>query len=99
MLFRSPLHLEMKWDGVAANQSVLPSKQRQRLVDLDIRREEWSAVLTILAEDFAAGRADVNPKSFAVNCDGCRQRLVCRVDPASLASAVEEDDSEEEIDG
>lgn len=90
---------EMKWEGMAANQSVLPSKQRQRFVDLDVRREEWTSVLTILAEDFAAGRADVNPKSFARNCDGCRQRLVCRVDPAALASAVEEDDSEEEFDG
>ncbi|HZQ43250.1 MAG TPA: PD-(D/E)XK nuclease family protein, partial [Acidobacteriaceae bacterium] len=89
--------LEMKWQGLASNQTILP-KQRQKLVDLDLRREEWNSVLTRLAEDFAAGRADVDPKSFRVNCEGCRQRLLCRVDPAALASAVEEGDSEEEFD-
>ncbi len=89
--------LEMKWQGLASNQMILP-KQRQKLVDLDLRREEWNSVLTRLAEDFAAGRADVDPKSVRVNCEGCRQRLLCRVDPAALASAVEEGDSEEEFD-
>lgn len=89
---------EMKWEGLCENQNVLPSKQRQKFVDLDLRREEWNAVLTTLAEHFAAGRADVDPKSFAVNCDGCRQRLLCRVDPLALGSAAD-DDTEEEVDG
>jgi hypothetical protein len=89
--------VEMKWQGLASNPTVLP-KQRQKLVDLDVRREEWNSVLTTLAENFAAGRADVDPKSFTFNCGGCRQRLLCRVDPVALASAIEESESEEEFD-
>lgn len=88
---------EMKWQGLASNQTILP-KQRQKLVDLDLRREEWNSVLTRLAEDFAAGRADVDPKSFKVNCEGCRQRLLCRVDPAALASSIDESENDEEFD-
>lgn len=90
---------EMKWDGVAASQTILPSKQRQKLVDLDLRREEWSSVLTKLADDFASGRADVDPKSFATTCESCRQRLLCRVDPIALAAGGDEPENEEEIDG
>ena len=87
----------MKWQGLASNQTVLP-KQRQKLVDLDLRREEWSSVLSTLAESFAAGHANVDPKSYTVNCEGCRQRLLCRVDPVALASEIEESESEEELD-
>jgi ATP-dependent helicase/nuclease subunit B len=88
---------EMKWQGLMANQTILP-KARQRFVDLDVRRGEWQSVLTTLAENFAAGRADVDPKSFTVNCDGCRQRLLCRVDPVVLGIAADEGDTEEEFD-
>jgi RecB family exonuclease len=90
---------EMKWQGLAANQTVLPSQRRQTIVDLELRRNEWEIVLTKLAEDFAAGRADVDPKSVAVNCNGCVQRLLCRIDPAAfVGSAANEAESEEEID-
>lgn len=88
---------EMKWQGLASNQTVLP-RQRQKLVDLDLRREEWKSVLTTLAENFATGHANVDPKSYTVNCAGCRQRLLCRVDPVALASAPDESESEEEFD-
>lgn len=90
---------EMRWLGLAASQSVLPSAPRQRFVDLELRRDEWRTVLTHLADDFASGRADVSPKSFTLNCDGCRQRLLCRVDPAALAAATaDERDADEETD-
>lgn len=90
---------EMKWQGLAVNQTVLPSITRKGLVDLEIRREEWNTVLTRLADDFAAGRADVDPKNIAVNCNGCAQRLLCRIDPTVLAaSAAEESESEEDLD-
>jgi ATP-dependent helicase/nuclease subunit B len=90
---------EMKWQGLAANQTVLPSQKRQIIVDLELRRSEWKIVLTKLAEDFAAGRADVAPKSVAVNCNGCPQRLLCRIDPTTLAGSADEDaEGEEEID-
>ena len=90
---------EMKWQGLAANQAVLPTQKRQVIVDLEFRRSEWKIVLTKLAEDFAAGRADVDPKSIAVNCDGCPQRLLCRIDPATFSGPAADDaEGEEEID-
>jgi RecB family exonuclease len=89
---------EMEWHGLAANRSVLPLEKRQKLVDLELRRQEWQAVLTKLADDFAAGRAEVNPKSFTVNCTACAQRLLCRVDPAALAMNTAEEDEEEGAD-
>ncbi len=90
---------EMKWQGLAANQAVLPSQKRQTIVDLELRRSEWRTVLTKLAEDFAEGRADVNPKSVAVNCEGCAQRLLCRIDPSTFVSTTADDaEDEEEMD-
>jgi hypothetical protein len=56
--------------------------------------EEWRETLTRLAEDFAAGKADVSPKSFEINCKRCGQRLLCRVDRSSLDRMA--DDVEEE---
>jgi probable DNA repair protein len=65
---------------------------------LDAQVEEWRRVLTALAEDFAAGDASVRPKSYPKTCAFCAQRLLCRIDPASLAdgdhSHEDEDDSE-----
>ena len=90
---------EMKWQGLAANQSILPSQKRQTIVDLELRKSDWNVVLTTLAEGFAAGRADVDPKSVAVNCNGCPQRLLCRIDPTTFAGSIVEDaQDEEEID-
>jgi probable DNA repair protein len=90
---------EMKWQGLAANQTVLPSQRRQTIADLELRRSEWETVLTTLAEDFSAGRADVDPKSVVVNCNGCAQRLLCRIDPTTFTGpAADEAEGEEETD-
>jgi RecB family exonuclease len=87
---------EMKWQGLAANQSILPTQKRQVIADLELRRSDWNTVLTTLAEDFATGRADVNPKSIAVNCDGCPQRLLCRIDPTTFAGRATDDAEDQE---
>jgi probable DNA repair protein len=87
---------EMEWHGLAANRSVLPLEKRQKLADLELRREDWQIVLTKLADEFASGRAEVKPKSFALNCATCAQRLLCRVDPAALAMNVADEAQEAE---
>jgi RecB family exonuclease len=90
---------EMKWQGLAANQTILPSEKRQTIADLELRRNEWQMVLATLAENFAEGRADANPKSIVVNCKGCAQRLLCRIDPTTFTGpTVDEAEAEEEID-
>ena len=86
---------DMAWAGHAAETGILPQKRPQQ-VDLDIRRSEWHDVLTHLAEDFAAGDADVQPKNPAINCRRCAQRLLCRVEMASLLAGPEDDATPED---
>ena len=76
---------DMKWQGYQAQEGILPlSRSKINIRDIASLAEEWRKVLTKLAEDFAAGRADVHPKSFDINCTRCAQRLLCRIDPLSL---------------
>jgi hypothetical protein len=82
---------DMKWQGYQAEEGILPlSRSKTNIRDIASLAEEWRKVLTQLAEDFAAGRAGVNPKSFEVNCTRCAQRLLCRIDPSSLKGFAEE---------
>ena len=48
--------------------------------------------LTALAEDFYSGQARVEPKHYPKTCAHCDQRLLCRLDPATLdANSLDED--------
>jgi probable DNA repair protein len=89
---------EMKWLGYQSEEGILPGSPRSKpnVRDMPSLVEEWRGTLTRLAEDFAAGRADVRPKSFEVNCTHCAQRLLCRIDPTSLPTAAGEDDEDVE---
>ena len=89
---------EMKWVGYQAEDGILP-KAKKNVRDMDELVEEWRGTLTVLAQDFANGRAEVRPKSYAVNCTRCGQRLLCRLDPATLLAAEDEDEDEEGLDG
>ncbi len=51
----------------------------------------WHAWLAKLAEDFASGSAEVNPKLAADSCRHCHLGALCRVEAASLVDADEED--------
>ena len=86
---------EMKWHGYQAMEGILPGS-KSNVRDIAALADEWRHVLVHLAEDFAAGRADVRPKSFATNCVRCAQRLLCRVDPASLLEFADENVDEAE---
>jgi ATP-dependent helicase/nuclease subunit B len=87
----------MKWHGYQAEEGILPlSRSKTNIRDLASLAEEWRQVLALLAEDFAAGKADVRPKSFEINCARCAQRLLCRIDPSSLGTGAEEINEEGE---
>jgi ATP-dependent helicase/nuclease subunit B len=88
---------DMKWHGFQSEEGILP-RSRTNVRDMASLAEEWRSVLTSLAEDFAAGKADVRPKSFEVNCARCAQRLLCRVDPSSLLEFADEASAEAEDD-
>jgi RecB family exonuclease len=91
---------EMKWAGYQTEEGILPSSPRSKpsVRDMTPLVEEWRRTLTQLAEDFATGRADVQPKSFEQNCVRCAQRLLCRLDPTSLL-ITEDDEDLEDVDG
>lgn len=78
----------MRWAGLAAASGILPRAESrtaaQNFPDLQEHIAQWRTDLTRLAEDFFAGQTAVSPKSFTQNCSRCAQRLLCRLDPASL---------------
>jgi ATP-dependent helicase/nuclease subunit B len=88
---------DMKWQGYQAEEGILPlSRSKTNVRDIASLAEEWRETLTRLAEDFAAGKADVAPKSFEKNCTRCAQRLLCRVDRSSLEDIADDVDEEAE---
>ncbi len=64
--------LQFRGSGVA-----LPAMAKMRILPFDAQMEEWRRVLEQLAENFRAGRADVDPKPGA--CDNCGLRALCRI--------------------
>jgi probable DNA repair protein len=86
---------EMRWDGLLADRAIAPER-KLKVVDLEAQRDEWRAVLTALAKDFASGRADIDPRNFADDCSGCAQRALCRVDPEQIASSGTDDRGDEQ---
>ena len=61
---------------------------------LEAQVSEWREVLTALAEDFHSGEARVDPKQYPQTCAHCEQRLLCRLDPATLGANSLDDDSD-----
>jgi len=77
--------------GYQSQNGILPDATKKQTRDLEAQRAEWRTVLTALAEDFHAGRALADPKSYPTTCRYCRQRLLCRLDVPSLDAAALED--------
>lgn len=89
----------MEWLGYAAREGLLPG--RNTVKDLPILVDDWRAHLTALAEAFATGDARVRPKEYPVTCAWCSQRLLCRLDPATLLAVSDPDEvlQEDTVDG
>jgi probable DNA repair protein len=81
---------EMKWVGVQTEAGILPKSSANKVVELPVLVDAWRSTLTQLAVEFAAGNAGVKPKSYAVNCVRCGQRLLCRVTADSLLDGEDE---------
>ena len=80
--------------GYQSQNGILPNPKRGQTQDLEAKRGQWRNVLTSLAEEFHAGRAIATPKDYPNTCRYCRQRLVCRLDPATLAQGDDVDTDE-----
>ncbi len=58
--------------------------------------ETWNRDLTALAVAFDHGDPRPDPKIYPTTCSRCSQRLVCRLDPATLRPFDEDDELAEE---
>jgi probable DNA repair protein len=82
--------------GYQSRNGVLPKAAKLKAENLEAQVAEWREVLTALAEDFHSGEARVDPKQYPQTCAHCDQRLVCRLDPATLdANSLDEDSAVE----
>ena len=72
----------MEWKGYATQAGVIPGRNIVR--DLPALQEQWKVQLEALAYSFAEGDISVAPKSYPVTCSYCSQRLLCRLDAATL---------------
>jgi ATP-dependent helicase/nuclease subunit B len=73
-----------------------PMKRRSAELDFDQQMQEWQETLLDLADSFAAGDAAVGPKKYPKTCEHCGQRLLCRLDPATLMELSDEEDFEDD---
>ena len=81
-------------DGVEPAEKFKLTEDRQKGFPWAEITSHWHAWLERLARDFAAGRAEVDPKLAALTCRHCHLAALCRVEAASP-----EDAEEDEIDG
>ncbi len=77
--------------GYQSRDGLLPKAAKLKTESLAAQVEQWRAVLTALAEDFHSGNARVDPKHYPKTCEHCDQRLLCRLNPATLDAASDED--------
>ena len=71
---------ELHFRGLTASDTSLPSLKKMSLdsaIPFERQLLEWRRVLEHLAEDFRAGKAQVDPKKGA--CDNCGLRALCRI--------------------
>jgi ATP-dependent helicase/nuclease subunit B len=71
---------ELRFRGLTASNVSLPSLAKMSIepaIPFERQLQEWRLVLNHLAEDFRAGKAEVDPKPGA--CDNCGLRALCRI--------------------
>ncbi len=84
---------DMKLHGFSAARDVIPGVKPAH--DWNALRAQWRATLETLAGDFAAGRAEVDPKDgLYKTCRYCDLHTLCRVH--ERLSALDEDEEGEE---
>jgi ATP-dependent helicase/nuclease subunit B len=69
----------VKFKGCAAMDGILPGVRPSRDGTLEEQIERWRGTLKGIAESFAAGRAEADPKRGAATCAECRLTSLCRI--------------------
>ena len=78
--------------GYADNKGVFGDNSKMPFPTLQAQLEDWHRVLEELAHAFAEGEAKVDPKAYPVTCKHCTQRILCRLDPTTLAQYSDDED-------
>jgi len=71
-------------NGYESAEGMLSKAAKLKTASLVEQIEEWRATLTALAESFHYGDVHVDPKQYPKTCKGCKQNLLCRLDPTAL---------------
>ncbi len=90
---------DMRWIGLQQEEGDLRHKRGIKLHNLELQVAAWREELDRLAFAFAQGVTSVDPKAYPKTCKYCEQRLLCRLDTATLLTADAEDEWTEETDG
>ena len=77
-------------DGIEPAEKFKLTEDRQKGFPWAEITSHWRAWLERLAGDFAAGRAEVDPKLAALTCRHCHLAALCRVEAASPEDAEED---------
>ena len=89
----------MGMNGYEAYDGVLPKGTHLKNGTLADQVENWRKVLTLLAEEFHTGSAQVSPKQYPSTCRNCDQRMLCRLNVAALEAEANEDFADENRNG
>lgn len=82
--------------GFADGKDVFGKPSRMPAPSLEEQLDEWRRVLVALAVAFAEGDARVAPKAYPGTCKYCSQRILCRLDVASLEAANDDEEAAED---
>lgn len=80
---------QMDWIGLQTEKGELPQR-RPSVHNLEDQVIAWREELDRLAQEFADGVTTVDPKSYPGTCRYCEQRLLCRLDAATLLAQPDE---------
>lgn len=85
---------EMQLTGFQTAEGVLPKPSKAQPDEpFSKTLANWKQTLLRLAREFHEGHAEVNPKNYPKTCEYCEQRLLCRLNPATLET--DEDETED----
>ena len=89
---------DLGWISLADTPGIFPDKKNSNH-DLQNEASNWREELARLAQDFANGQTEVDPKSYPRTCEYCAFRLLCRLNPEELLTQATEDEetAEEEV--
>jgi RecB family exonuclease len=78
-------------EGIVPAEKFALTEEREKGFGWGAITERWWAWLESLAESYAAGHAEVDPKLASKTCRLCHLGALCRVDPAGARDEVEEE--------